>query len=80
MKIIKIGSVELTEQEAAAYYQQGKYICTSTAVWQIHYSQAQNRYYGTKLFSAPRFARRGRYHALDAETINGIMGRQMIYE
>jgi len=78
--IVRIGNVELTEEEAAQYYQERKYICTSSAVWQIHYSPAQRQYYGIKEIQVFGIARRRRFYALDAETINRILNKKILIE
>ena len=77
--IVKIGRVELLENEAAKFYQERKYICTSTAIFQIHYSEAQKAYYGHKVISQG-IARRGRFHALRAQDINHILGKKILIE
>ena len=41
----KAGRVELTKEEAERIYTEKRYICTSTAIWQPQYSQAQGRIY-----------------------------------
>lgn len=56
-----------------------KYICTSSAIYQIHYSQAQQRFYGSKLFSIG-LAGRGRYYALTAKEINDICKKPLLRE
>lgn len=70
----KAGNVELSENEAHDIYKNKKYICTSTAIWQPHFSQAQNRIYFTKIATYKGLARRGRFYALTAEEINHVMG------
>ncbi len=82
-KIVKIGSVELTEAEAARLYADGKYILTYSKVYQIHYSAAQDIYYGTVVYSKPTrggcgFTRRGRFFAMDAAEINKVIGVELL--
>lgn len=82
-KIMKIGSVELTEAEAARLYADGKYILTYSKVYQIHYSVAQGCYYGTVIYSKPTrggcgFTRRGRFFAMSAREINEAIGVELL--
>ena len=79
MEIIKIGRVELTKEEVQKLYEEKKYICTFSAIYQIHYSQAQQRFYGSKLFSIG-LAVKGRYHAMTAAEINKIQGQDLLRE
>ena len=79
MEIIKIGRDELTEEEVQKLYEEKKYICTSSSIYQINYSQAQKSFYGSKLFSIG-LAGRGRYYALTAKEINDICKKPLLRE
>ena len=79
MEIIKIGRVELTEEEVQKLYEEKKYICTSSSIYQSNYSQAQKSFDGPKLFSIG-LAGRGRYYALTAKEINDICKKTLLRE
>lgn len=76
----KAGSVELTEKEAFQIYDEKKYIATSTAVYQPHYSQAQKAVYFSKVLTVKGIARRGRFYTLTADEINRILGKEILSE
>ena len=84
MDIIKIGPVELSPQEAEKLYYSGeKYIVTFSRIYQIHYSQAQRRFYGQEIIRATpgnNYARRGRFHAYDAKDVNWLLGFKLLQE
>ena len=75
----KVGRVELTEAEAWKIYNEKKYICTSTAIYQGFYSKAQNQVYFVKIADYKGIARRGRYYTLTADHINRIMGYEFLH-
>ena len=74
----KAGRVELTKEEAERMYAEKRYICTSTAIWQPQYSQAQGRIYFIKISDYKGLANRGRFYTLTAEQINHIMGYEYL--
>lgn len=76
----KAGRVELTKEDAERIYTNKQYICTSTAIWQPHYSQAQGMIYFTKIADYKGLARRGRFYALTAAEINNVMGFEYLRE
>ena len=84
MEIIKIGSVELSPQEAENLYYSGrKYLVTYTRIYQIHYSQAQRRFYGQEISRAKpgcNYARRGRFHAYTAKDVNNLLDFKLLNE
>jgi len=80
MEIIKIGSVELTKEEAEKLYESGKYIVTFSRIYQLHYSNAQKRVYGTEIYRQQGMARRGRFYAMDAKTVNHLLGFALVNE
>lgn len=77
----KAGNVELNEKEAFDIYNNGKYVCTSTAVWQPHYigNQSQHIYF-TKVLTVKGIARRGRYYTLTAAQVNSVLGGKYLLE
>ena len=78
MSIVKIGSVELTPEEAFRYYQENKYIVTYGAVYQLHYSTAKKRVYGSKIYTGKRLTLRGYFYVMDAESVNRIVRFELI--
>lgn len=78
MKIVKIGTVELTEEEAYKMYEEGKYIVTYSKIYQLFYSAAQKRVYGQQIYSQKGLARRGRFYSMDGETVNHILGFNLV--
>lgn len=74
------GRVQLTKEQAERIYNEKRYICTSTAIYQPHFSQAQpkQQIYFTKIADYKGLARRGRYYALTAEEINHIFGYEYL--
>lgn len=76
----KAGRVELTKEQAEIIYKEKRYICTSTAIWQPHFTQAQQKQkiYFTKIADYKGLARRGRWYALTAEEINHIFGYEYL--
>lgn len=75
--MIKIGSVELTEDEVRKLYEEKKYICTSNAVYQIFYS-VNAGYYGQKIITVKGIARRGRFYTMDASEVNRAIGKNIL--
>lgn len=78
MKIVRIGSVELTPEEAEKYYQEGKYIVTYGCIYQLHYSAAQKTVYGQGIYKQAGMTRRGRFFAMDAKTVNHLVGFELV--
>lgn len=74
----KAGNVELSKKEAEEIYNNKKYICTSTAIYQPHFSKAQNQIYFTKITEIKGIAKRGRFYKLTAQEINKIIGREYL--
>ena len=77
MRIIKVGSVELTEKDIASLYNEGKYICTYAGIYQLYYS-ANCGYSGRLIIPFRNFEKRGRWRALDYKTINHIIGKDIL--
>ena len=78
--IVKIGTVELFEEEAEKIYQEQKYIVTSTKIYQVHYSRNYG-YYGSIVYRAPkgeRMTRRGRFFVFDGKEANRLIGFELL--
>lgn len=86
MNIVKIGPVELYEDEALRLYNEGKYIMTYSKIYQLHFGgKGYPRVYGTVIYNHPcvggiGLARRGRYYKFDAAEVNNVLGFQLIRE
>nr|DAG43310.1 MAG TPA: hypothetical protein [Caudoviricetes sp.] len=81
MDIIRIGSVELTPEEAAAAYERGLYIVAFRRVYQVNYSAAQGRYYGQEVYYSADplpLTRRGRYISMSAAEVNRLIGHELL--
>lgn len=78
MEIVKIGNVELTREQAQEIYTQGKYIASYTGIYQIHFSQAQNKFYGHKVIEHKGYAKRGRFFIQTADDINHVFGQKIL--
>lgn len=78
MKIVRIGGVELTPEEAERYYLEGKYIVTYGCIYQLFYSAAQKRVYGQVIYRSQGMTRRGRFFAMGAETVNHLVGFDLV--
>lgn len=77
-KIIKIGNVELTESEVKRIYNEGKYVCSYVGIFQIHYSNAQQTYYGSKVIDHKGYAGRGRFFIQSVEQINHVLEKEIL--
>ena len=81
MDTVKIGSVELFQDEAAEAYARGLYIVAFRRVYQVCYSAAQGRYYGLQVFystAAAPLTRRGRYIKATAAEVNRLAGHDLL--
>ncbi len=82
MKIVKIGSIELTEDEAQKHYSEEKYIVTYGCIYQLFYSAAQKRVYGQVIYRNTGMTKerrfKGRFFAMDAETVNRLVGFNLV--
>ena len=82
--IIRIGRVELTEDDARKLYEEGKYILTYSKVYAVCYSKNAG-YYGHEVYRTTTkgcggMCRRGRFHALTAAEVNNILGYKLLQE
>lgn len=74
MNIIKIGTVELTPQEAEQLYNAGKYIVTYSTIYKLIKTPHFPQVHGKAIHKAKGMTRRGRFYAMDAETVNNVFG------
>lgn len=72
-----IGGVELPREEAEMTYSRKLYIVAYTGVYQILFSQAQDRYRGQKVYSEKGLSRRGRFYAMTAPQVNELIGKDL---
>ena len=77
-KIVKIGSVELYNEDAFKLYQEEMYIVTYSKIYSLHYSQAQQAVYGREIYYSPGMVRRGRFHTHTAEQVNKLVGFELL--
>ena len=79
MDIVRIGTVELTKEAAEKLYSEGKYIVSNSKIYQLHYSQAQKRVYGSVIYrSKGSMTGRGRFYAMDGATVNSLVGYNLV--
>ena len=78
--VVKIGNVEMYESEVAKAYHEHKYVVSYVGVFQLDYSSANKMYYGRKIIDIRGIAKRGRFHLMNAETINDILGKKVLAE
>lgn len=76
-KIIRIGTVELTEQEAQQYYDDGKYIVTYSKIYKLVRTARNPEIHGHVVYTAKGMTRRGRFFAMDAATVNHLVGQNI---
>lgn len=80
MVIVKIGNVQLTEQEASSIYSAGKYVVTFSRVYQLFYS-VNAGYYGQEVYRCPKgqnMAKRGRFHVMNGNDVNRLIGIELL--
>jgi len=83
--MVKIGSVELTEREAFRLYEEHKYIVAYKRVFELRYSAAQGRVYGSQIYEVPYrgqcgLTKRGRFFAMSAKEVNHLLGFRLVNE
>lgn len=79
--LVKIGTVTLFSEEAEEAYTQGKYIVTATKIYQICYSNAQQRYYSHQIYGTPKgqcMTHYGRYYVYTAEQVKHLLGADIV--
>jgi hypothetical protein len=80
MDIVRIGNVELTEEQAFKLYEEKLYIVTYSKIYALHYSNAQKRVYESEIYRSPGMTRRGRFHKLTAADVNRLIGFKLVNE
>ena len=75
-----IGGVELSRDEVETYYTAKKYIVAYGGIWQISFSQAQNKFCGQKVSRERGLSSRGRFYALSASEVNKLLGVKLLSE
>lgn len=78
--IVKIGRVELAEEEAQRIYEEGKYIVAASKIYQVHYSRNAG-WYGSMVYKEPygkRFTRKGRFHIISGEEVNRMIKIELL--
>lgn len=75
-----IGGVELLREEAEMMYSQKLYIVAYTGVYQILFSQAQDRYYGQRVYRETGLSRKGRFYTMTAPQVNELIGEDLLDE
>lgn len=78
-RIVKIGRVELTENDVKKLYEGHKYICTYGGIWQIFYSENAG-FSGQLIVHYKGLSSRGRFYALTAREINHVIGKEILRE
>lgn len=73
--MIKIGTVELTEEEAQRYYDEGRYLVTYSRIYKI--IRKNGTFRGKEVHAAKGMTMRGRFYAMDAATIRDVFGIEL---
>lgn len=76
--IVKIGSVELTAEEAYRMYRNDMYLVTYGKIYQLYYNVGKQRVFGVAIYKQYGLCRRGRFHVLAAEEVNHLVGFELI--
>lgn len=80
MEYIKAGNIELTIEEATKIYNEKKFICSFTGIYQPRYNDKLHRLYFTKVLNIKNYARRGRFYTQTAKQINIVLEGDFIKE
>lgn len=78
--ILKIAGAELTRGEAARIYENNLFIVNGRGVWQVHYSNAQQTFYGQNIIRRSGLTKRGRFHVMDGKAVNRLIGAAVVWE
>lgn len=78
--IIKIAGAELTRGEVERIYNNNLFIVNGRGVWQVLYSNAQAVFYGQNIIRQNGLTKRGRFHVMDAKSINNLIGAAVVWE
>lgn len=76
MEIIKIGNVELTEEEAVKLCSEGKFLITYSKIYQL--VSDGKRIHGKVIYTQRGLARRGRYYAFTGKEINHLLKMELV--
>lgn len=77
-KMIKIGRVELTPEEAYRMYKHNMYIVTSSKIFQLFYDGVRQKVFGIPIYYSPGMSHRGRFYTMGAESVNNFLGFELI--
>lgn len=75
-----IGGVEPLREEVEMMYSQKLYIVAYTGVYQISFSQAQDRCHGQRVYSERGLSRKGRFYTMTAPQVNELIGKDLLDE
>lgn len=80
--IIKIGNIELTENEARDFYENGRiYFVTYSKIYYLDYSKNAG-FHGREIYrllkKGEHFTKKGRFFAYDAGQINHLLGFHLL--
>lgn len=76
-KIIRIGNVELTPEEAQGYYDEGRYIVTYSKIYKLVKTDRHPEIHGKVIYTSKGMTLRGRYFAMTADTVNHLVGSKI---
>lgn len=80
MEYIKAGNIELTIEEATKIYNEKKFICSYSGIYQPHYNNKLHRLYFKKILNIKNYAIRGRFYIQTAKQINSVLNEELIIE
>ena len=75
-RTVKAGRTELTEAEAMDCYNNNKFVCNYSGIFQPLYSIVNRQVYFHKVIDCKGYARRGRFYIQTAEQINKVLGKK----
>lgn len=79
---VRIGAVELAEEEAFKIYEEGKLIVTYSKIYQLFYSRPYGGVYGQPIYSRPMrgqgLAKRGGFYIMDGAEVNRLLGFRLV--
>ena len=75
--MIKVGSTELSNDEAMRIYADCLYVVNGSGVWQMMYSENAG-FYGIRLVKRRGLTQKGRFYLMRVESVNTLLGRKVI--
>lgn len=78
MEIIKAGTTELTKENAMEIYKNKKFVCNYSGIYQPFTSADGSQIYFRKIIDCKGYAARGRFFIQDADTINHVLGENIL--